>query len=375
MKITCDREKLLAAFQTVNAVVPARSPKPILECVKLDVADDRATLMATDLEVGIRLDLGDLEVEQPGQVLLPAARLGAVLRELSDETVQIAASESSTELRGERSRFEFPSADPHEYPEVAPFAEEAYHEVPARLLRELIRRTVFATDPESTRYALGGVLLEMDESTIVAVATDGRRLAKMEGPAQSVGGHATGDQATIVPAKAMQLIERSISDSDAEIRLSVGPNHLHVANPRLTIYSRLVEGRFPKWRDVFPVREDAVRIAVPVGPLLSCVRQAAIVTTNDSRGVDFNFTNGKLILRSQSSERGSSEIELPIAYEDRDISVMLDPRYVIDFLRALDPEQTFTLEVENSEAAAVFSTDDGYAYVIMPLAREAASAR
>jgi DNA polymerase-3 subunit beta len=86
-------------------------------------------------------------------------------------------------VRGDRSRFNLPGGDPAEFPAVATFGEAKFHEVPARLFRELIRRTIFATDTESSRYALGGVLLEMDENKITAVGTDGRRLAKMEGPA------------------------------------------------------------------------------------------------------------------------------------------------------------------------------------------------
>ena len=103
--------------------------------------------------------------------------------------------------------------------------------MPARLFRELIRRTIFATDNESSRYALGGVLLEMADDKITGVGTDGRRLAKMEGPAKSVGGHRTGDSMTIVPTKAMQLIERALTDADAEIQIAARANEVLVTKP------------------------------------------------------------------------------------------------------------------------------------------------
>ena len=55
MKALCNREGLLAAFGMVSGVVPARSPKPILQNVKLVAdPDEGSVLMATDLEVGIR---------------------------------------------------------------------------------------------------------------------------------------------------------------------------------------------------------------------------------------------------------------------------------------------------------------------------------
>ena len=85
-----------------------------------------------------------------------------------------------------------------------------------------------------------------------AVATDGRRLARQEGPAESVGGHVTGDNMTIIPTKAMQLIERALADNEENIQLAARDNDVLVRSGRATIYSRLVEGRYPKWRDVFP---------------------------------------------------------------------------------------------------------------------------
>jgi DNA polymerase-3 subunit beta len=217
---------------------------------------------------------------------------------------------------------------------------------------------------------LGGVLLEMAPDKITAVGTDGRRLAKMEVPARSEGGHQSGDSMTIVPTKAMQLIDRALSDGDAEIQISARANEVLVRSPRVTIYSRLVEGRFPKWRDVFPQRANAVKVDLTVGPLYSAVRQAAIVTSEESRGVDFSFEQGTLVLSGRVAEVGQSRVELPIAYDGATIAIMLDPRYLNDFLKVLDAEKVVTIELKDAESAAVCTTDDGYGYVIMPLARE-----
>jgi DNA polymerase-3 subunit beta len=214
------------------------------------------------------------------------------------------------------------------------------------------------------------VLLEMAADKVTGVGTDGRRLAKMEVPAMSVGGHQSTDTMTIVPAKAMQLIERALNDNDAEIQVAARANEVLVRSPRATIYSRLVEGRFPKWRDVFPQRTGTARVEVTVGPLYSAVRQAAIVTSEESRGVDFTFGSGTLVLAGRAAELGQSRVELPIAYDGAEISITLDPRYVSDFLRVLDPQKVITIELKDAESAAVCTTDDGYGYVIMPLARD-----
>lgn len=369
MKLTCEREKLLHAFQTAASVVPPRSPKPILENVKLEATPERATLMATDLEVGIRIDVPGLEVQAGGDVVLPIRRFGSILRESSDVKLYLESDGSRTLVRGQQSEWQLPSPNPDEFPPVRPFEAERYHQMPARFFRELVRRTAFATDTESSRYALGGVLIELSAEGIIGVGTDGRRLARQEGPAEALAGHKTIEN-TVIPTRAVQLMERALADNEENIQLAASENQVQVKSQRTTIYARLVEGRYPQWRDVFPKSQETVRIELSVGPFYSAVRQAAIVTTEDRRGIDFTFGEGKIALAGHGAEMGESHVELPIAYEGPEIQVKLDPRFMADFLKVLDLEQMFTLELRNSESAVVCHTDDGYSYVIMPLSRE-----
>ncbi|MBN1909996.1 MAG: DNA polymerase III subunit beta [Pirellulales bacterium] len=369
MKIQCDREKLLRAFQMVAGVVPARSPKPILRNAKLDVSADGATLMGTDLEVGMRIDLPDLTVEAPGSVVLPIDRGGAILREASDEKLSIESDGKRIRIEGNQSKFQLPCENPAEYPAVPGFEGEDYFEMAAPFFRGLIHRTVFATDNESTRYALGGVLLEIEGEQIIGVGTDGRRLARQMGPIKVIGKGKTSETMTIVPTRAMQILERALAENQEDVRLAVRDNDILVKSQKTTVFARLVEGRFPNWRGVFPNADEAVRIDLTAGPFYTAVRQASIVISEERRGVEFAFGEGKVALASHGAELGEAHIELPTAYDGPDISVKLDPRYVSDFLRVLEPDQAFVLELRDKETAAVCSTEDGYSYVIMPLAR------
>ena len=369
MQIQCDREKLQRAFQTAASVVPARSPKAILRNVKLETTDDGITLMATDLEVGIRVDAAGFEVMEPGRALLPVDRVGSILREAPDEKLTIQSDGRRVIIEGHQSKFQLPAEDPLAYPDVQAFDAEAYHEVSARAFRELGHRTVFATDNESTRYALGGVLLELGDEEITGVGTDGRRLAKQTAPAKSVGAPASGDEMTIVPSRAMHLLERALGENDEDIQLAVRDNAVLVRSQRTTVYARLIEGRFPNWRGVFPRSEDMTRINLVVGTFHGAVRQAAIVISEERRGVDFKFGDGKLEMVGQGGELGESRVELPIAHDAGEITIRLDPRYVGDFLKALEPDQNIVMEVKDGETAAVCKTEDGYDYVIMPLSQ------
>lgn len=370
MQITCDSNSFLAAFNLASAVAPARSPKPILRNVRMEVSGEGlCTLMATDLEIGVRVEVSGVEVGQPGDVLLPVDRFGQILRESKDAKLTIESDEGKVLVRSNYSSFKLPSADAAEYPSVAGFEGEQYHTIPARTLVELIRRTAFAADTDSARYALGGVMLELNENEALAVATDGRRLATVGAAANSVNGHNTDGKTVIVPIRAVKLIERALADCECDVQILARNNDVLVKAGGVTIFSRLVEGRFPKWRDVFPRLPGYVKLELPVEPFHAAVRQAAIVTSDESRGVDFKFGDGKVILSAKSAESGLSRVELPIAYDGPWLDITLDPRYFGDFLKAVS-SGTFSLEVLNEESAAVCSTDDGYRYVIMPLARD-----
>jgi len=379
MKIKCNRDSLLTAFLTVAPVAPTRSPKPILQNVKIDASADKTTLVATDMEQGICYDVADVEVEVPGAVILPISRFGSLLRESTDKVLHIESggqeesAEQGTSIEGERSKFTFAAPDPADFPSVHRFDASDYIELSARLFREMIRRTIFAIDPESSRYALGGVLLEPADGKLTAVGTDGRRLARMEGPVQTVGNPKESESSQIVPGRSMQLIERAVSDADAEIQVALSASEIVVTSQRATIYARLLEGRFPSWRDVFPKRQQGIKIDLPVGPFYSAVRQAAIVTSEESRGIDFVFGAGSLVLVGRTADVGQARVDLPIGYDGPSISIMLDPRYVNDVLKVLDPESTIHLDLQDGESAAVVATDDGYGYVIMPLSRDRAS--
>ena len=244
-----------------------------------------------------------------------------------------------------------------------------------RYLKKLIRRTIFATDVESTRYALGGVLVELTAESIAMVGTDGRRLARMSAAAE-VENEPTGPAGTpVIPVKALKLIERNLADDDPPVHLAIqSGTAVLMRTESAVIYSRLVEGRFPRYQDVFPTNIE-VKIPLEAGPLRLAVEQASIVTSEESRGVDFRFGSGLLKLTSQSADVGSSHVELPIAYEGKAVEITFDPRYLVDALKTLDDAAAITAELIDAKNAAVFKTDDHYTYVVMPLTRERSDLR
>lgn len=367
MKLRCRREQLLTATQLAATAVPTRDIKPVLRNLKATVMTDQGTLLAIDLELGLRLQIDGLTVEEPGEALLPARKVLDILRESPDEELAIEADGHSCFVRGQHNEFELPGEDPAHYPDVPTLDGDAHHEIPADLLRQLIRRTLFATADDNGRYALGGCLWELEGNTARLVATDGRRLAIAEGTATPQGDHSPKGGLHIVPTKAMQLLERSLHDPEATVRVALRANEALFQTGPATIYSRLVEGRYPAWKDVIPKKSTA-KVPLTVGPFLTAIRQAAVMADNESRKVAFGFAKKKLTLQAQGADIGRSRVELPIDYQGKPIEIAIDPRFITDMLRALHPDDELTLELADAKSPALFRHGDGYRYVVMPLA-------
>jgi DNA polymerase-3 subunit beta len=369
MKISCSRGALATAFQTVIGVIPTRTPKPILQNVKLEASQGKVVLIGTDQEVGIRYRLSEADVGSAGDVLLPSNRVLAILREMQGDVVHIETTDGGTVIRGERANYKLGAENPAEFPSVAEFDETNSVSIMAGVFKRLIRRTVFATDTESTRYALGGVLVEIKGEAVTMAATDTRRLAVMRGPCAATANAVPDNVSPVVPSKALALIEKTLVDENESVSVAIRNNDVLVKTAVATIYSRLVEGRFPRYQDVIPT-QSSTTVELVVGPFLAAVRQAQIVTSEESRGVDFEIAPGLMTLASRAAEIGESKVELPIAYDGPGLVITFDPRYVAEFLRVLELEQAIRLELTDSESAAVFRTDDGYTYIVMPLSRD-----
>ena len=268
---------------------------------------------------------------------------------------------------------------PGEFPDVADFTETAYHEIPAKALSEMIRRTIFAIDTEDVRYALGGVCFECDGNRMTAVATDGKRLAAQNADGRRVNGH--GFEPAILPVKTLKLLtkvltEKSVRDTD-DVKMAVnvivdderrtsGTVHFHCGG--VTIFSRLVDGRFPKWRAIMPETDGRLHAQIRCEFLRRALDR--MVTTKSETGILFAFRRGSLILESRAKENGQSKAEIPVAFNGT-AEFIFEVGFIRDYLRPLDAETDIDVYMPIDNDPVLFEIGDGnYRYVVMPMLRD-----
>jgi DNA polymerase-3 subunit beta len=357
--ISLSTRDLKAALAAVAPAVPARSPRPVLQNVLLS----GAVLSGSDGDVRI-----DAAIAYDGPaLLLPKDRLQAIVANATGDEVTLIPNGTTCIVRAGHGEWTLPTEDAAEYPAWMPTNARSVTRLPADQFCRAVRGTVFATDNESSRYALGAVLVEVKGDTVTLVATDGRRLSSFAAEHDL----AVDDSQTLVPARAMGIISRLAGNAgDAAVQLEATPSEIVATIGGTVVTARLVDGRFPDWRKVIPER-DAKATTVDRAALMAATRAAAIVTSENSKGVDYTFANTGIWLHGQSAECGESSVTCDVVEAGDSCSVKLDPTFVVEWLNGIsgDAEPEVEVEAVDEQSAVVLRCGD-HTGVIMPLAKD-----
>jgi DNA polymerase III subunit beta len=296
------------------------------------------------------------------------SRLLAIAKACQKQDLSFSVSGSICALNTSRCEWKLPTEDASVFPAWLESDTKRLATIPASQFAAAVKCVSYACDKDSSRYALGGVLIEVsrEEGKVYLVATDGRRLSRV---AIGLSSHEDPDSCqALVPINAIQAMQRNAEGSIDALTMNASATQIVASIEGTTIFSRLVEGRFPKWRDVFPQRE-CVPTIVNRSELLAATRQAAIVTSEQSKGVRFVLTEDGIDLTARSSEAGESSVTCPLLEFGQAATVSLDPQYVVEFLRACDEGQPVEIDAVDAKSAVVLRCGD-YHGVIMPLAAE-----
>jgi DNA polymerase-3 subunit beta len=236
--------------------------------------------------------------------------------------------------------------------------------MPPDQLERAIGLCLPATDAESSRYALGGILIEQSGGDVSFVSTDGRRLHVVTAEIDQ----AVDDRKAIVPASAAAVIAKAARASgDEAVQICASRSHVTATSGPVTVTAALLQGNYPRWRDVLP-KEDTPVATVAAGDLLAAVRQSAIVTSEQSKSVTFTFGHDSLTLRAKSAESGTSEVKCDVQCSVV-CSVRLDPSFVAEWLSRVDQSVSVSVVAKDGQSAVVFVQDDATA-VVMPMAED-----
>lgn len=369
MKVRLPRQQFQEALAAISSVTGTRTPKPILNCVKITATRDAVLLQGTDGEAALSIEVPVVLTDRTGETVVSSDRVFSIVRESSDVEVQLEASAQQAVLRGEGSEFKIFVHDPSDFPPVPEFEGQPDLVVDGHGLRRASLLTLYAAAKETTRYAINGVLWQKRGKTMFLVATDGRRLARAAAPLVKAD---AGDFETIVPARAMGIFERACpapsGDDEWKIDVRVMPNQLLIRSGSAVLATALLEGKFPDYDAVIPRDQDKTA-RIEKNLFYSAVRRAALLTTDEARAVRLEFNDNRLTLSSRAPEQGEARIELPVDFDGKSTAIGFNPAYLSDALRVVDFEQV-VLKMSQPDKPGVLRGEDAndYLYVIMPVA-------
>ncbi len=365
MKVNFNRTAFVEALGLITTIVPARTPKPILRCVHITSGEQDVSIGATDLEVGIKYLVSEVQVEQDGEVVVQADRLNAIVRESSDEVLTLETTEGACEIKGADSHFSIFGQEPSQYPALPSLEGQVDIELELNNLQAGIEQCLFATAKESSRYAINGVLWEIKGKKLFLVATDGRRLARCKVNLSSKPDESVAAQKLIVPSKTMALIDKLGSDKKDKIVVKLVDNKIMFSCANVVIGSVLVEGNFPNYEDIIPSDHDK-KLVLSTEAVLSAVRRAALLTSEESRGIKLSIKKDSLIFSSRAPETGAAQISMSINYDGEPIDIGFNPQFLIDVLRVMRTPE-FEMELGQTDRPGLIKSGTDFLCVLMPI--------
>ncbi|MDQ5909372.1 MAG: polymerase subunit beta [Pseudomonadota bacterium] len=364
MKLEAKREQLLKPLQSVIGAVERRQTLPILTNVLLAARERDLTMTATDLEVELSAR-ADLPAEAPGETTLPARRLHDILRAFpEDGTVTITVEGDKATVRCGRSRFTLVTLPASDFPTLEDLPFDGDIRVHQGALRGMIERSHFAMAQQDVRYYLNGLLLEVGPNALRLVATDGHRLAFQELQTEDATVQA---RQVIVPRKGILELMRLLADSDAEVILKIGTNHLRVILGEIRFTSKLIDGKFPDYQRVIPREGNRVVIA-DRQVLRSALARAGIVLNDKTTGVALQLEDWILRAKARNPDQEEAEEEVEINYSGGPLEIGFNVTYMLDALGALTGELA-KLSFSDSASSCLIEEAEGSGgrHVIMPM--------
>lgn len=369
MEFSCPSKVFKQAFDVAARFVPTRPSVPILSSVLIEVGPGNVWFSAQDLDIGVRHQITGVDVSALGVCLLPKEQLAKVLATADGETLRFRLdADRKLTVRAGAARWTVVTASHDTYPLVAEFAAESHCTLETAEFRRMVERTIYAIDAKSVKYALGGLSLESTPEQLSAVATSGRTLARQTIGASYTGEFTPSDSQVVVPARTLKELLSILPDDLPTLDLGVvNRSSAHFRFGETTLTARLMEGRFPPYKDVFP-EVFTQTVTVDPGPFRKAVEQAAAMRSESSRLTSFEFSEGRVRITSETPDAGDSEVDHAVEWTGETRTVHLDPTFLLDMLKSFGSAPA-KLCLAGKLDHVVLKTEDGFIGAIAQMSK------
>jgi DNA polymerase-3 subunit beta len=366
MKVICSKEDLLDGINIVQKAVSTKTTLPILEGILVE-AHEKLVLTGNDLEIGIECYV-EADIKKPGSIVINSKIFGDIVRRLPEAEVLIEVKDNDSVLiECEKSRFEIKGLSPEGFPSLPAIEKENTFKINQKLVKDLIRQTIFAVSPDDNRPILTGTLIECKNGELAFVSIDGFRLALRKSSVEN----SQSELSVVVPGKTLNEIAKILQPVDEDIIIYSTNNQILFDIGNYKVLSRLLEGEYLNYQSIIP-KEYETKVRVNTRELLSSIERASLIITLEDRRhpVRFVISDDSVVITSKT-ELGSAREEVAVEMTGNELDIGFNPRYFIEALRAIDDENVeifFTTDIGPCTIRPV--EDDYFAYMILPVRKQ-----
>jgi DNA polymerase-3 subunit beta len=381
MKFIINREEILLPLQQIVSVIEKRQTMPILSNVLIVIEDDQLVLTGTDLEIQIiakiNIAKGGVYVENPpgassaiasatpGSITVPARKFLDICRLLPNGAeIKFELVDGKVKIASSRSRFSLTCLPADNYPEFAESELENHLFINAGKFKKALDKTIFCMANQDVRYYLNGLLLNVSNSKLKLVASDGHRLSIYEDNLDQP----TGFEARIIlPRKGVLELSRLLDDPEAELKVEFSSNNIRVFIKNLIFSAKLVDSKYPDFGKVFQ-QEFFNQIHIQKQILKEALTRVAILANEKFKGVTFDISPDSLKMSTHNPEHDEAEEELMIEYTGDPITIAFNAQYLLDAVSNLDSELAVLTIASNASSCFIDEPGDcGYKFIVMPM--------
>jgi DNA polymerase-3 subunit beta len=367
MKFKIDSENLRKGIFLVEGVISSREIKSQLSNILFEVKKDILTLSATDLEIAIRTSL-KCECEEEGEVTLPAKKISLIVKGFEEATIEIASNPSQETIiidpyGKSHARYAILGLPKTEFPTIPEIKSDGLVSFPNSLLLEMIRKTKYAVAVEDSRYVFNGLYLISSEKNLIVVATDGKRLSKIE---REFPLELKLDDGIIVPYKAIREIEHILNPGSSSEMMLVG-NQLFIRTDEAELMCNLIEGTYPDYKQVIP-EEIGTMIKFSRQSLINSIKKMSTLANEQTRLIKIHFEEEKIKITAYTAELGESDDYIECDYKGEPIEMGFNYNYFLDSLREIEEDELeIGLNEDMTPVVINNKKDEGFIGVVMPM--------
>jgi len=373
MEFKLNSTDLLKCLNHIYGIIEVRHTLPILSNIIIKSSNDFVNLSSTNLDIYCSESV-DADINISGETSVSAVTLYEIVKRLpggSDVHISNNEDDSLLIINCGRSKFKLSTLKTEDFPIINDNDLNIKFVLTAQELSRMIDKTKFAISNEEARYYLNGIFFHKAEkdniSLLRAVATDGHRLAQYDIPLPQGAEDIKG---LIIPKKTIFELRKSLDDADGDINISLNENKIKVAFGNFKIISKVIDGTFPDYTKVVPKNNDK-NFSTNTEDLKSAIDRVSAVAINEemkSKAIKLVLNQNKLLLSVESQTKGFADEELDVNYNQDDVEIGFNSKYLIDICNEVDGENINVSILDSiSPAIIVDKSDENSFFVLMPM--------